>query len=62
MKEMSRKEAAAILARFNYWRRGGDHQHLDSPKQIGIAIDKAIYVLLTDPAEDKKNRPGTTPA
>lgn len=39
---MTTRQAIKILKRFNRWRRG---EEMPDPKQIGLAIDKAIEVM-----------------
>jgi hypothetical protein len=38
-------EAIDILTRHNQWRRGDDRFGMADPKQLGIAIERAIAVM-----------------
>jgi hypothetical protein len=44
IKAMTTQQALDILKRHNIWRRGADIQ-MQSPAEIGEAIDKAVEVL-----------------
>ena len=45
---MTNKEAIEILESHNRWRRGDDDVKETDPKLYGMALDKAIEVLIGD--------------
>lgn len=49
---MKRKEVIKILKEHNEWRRGEIEETELTPKEIGIAIDKAIKLLKKDKAKN----------
>ena len=42
---MNNLEAIEVLTRHNKWRRGNDDIEPTDPKQIGLAIERAIAVM-----------------
>lgn len=45
---MSIQEAIEILTQFNFWRRDDNlpnSQEIPNPKEVGIAIDKAVDTM-----------------
>ena len=46
---MTDKQAMEILKEYNTWRRGSEVPLISTPKEIGAAIDKAIFALANAP-------------
>ena len=42
---MTPKECADYLRRYNAWRRGDEDITQPDPRELGLAIDKAIWLI-----------------